>query len=68
MTSEYIGEFAFLQAFGERFRDMRSEQKELSIFVELFNVEAADVPDNLKQEITEVKSNKKLQPASAPAL
>ena len=46
MTSEYAGEFAKLpQAFGEKFQEMKSKQKELNKFVKSFNVEPADVPE-----------------------
>lgn len=47
MTFEYAGEGAkLLQAFGEKFEDMKSKQKELSLFTVLFNVKPADVPGN----------------------
>ncbi|KAI7789328.1 putative general transcription factor II-I repeat domain-containing protein 2-like [Triplophysa rosa] len=45
------------QAFGERFQDMKSKQKELKIFATPFNVEPSDVPDNLQHEIIELQSN-----------
>ena len=51
----------FLQAFGERFQDMKSKQKELSIFATPFNVEPTDVPDNLQHEIIKLQSNNELK-------
>ncbi|XP_035862707.1 general transcription factor II-I repeat domain-containing protein 2B-like [Sander lucioperca] len=58
VTSEYAAECAkLLHAFGERFQDMKSKVKELNIFTTPFNVEPADVPDNLQHEIIELQSN-----------
>uniref|UniRef100_UPI00358F8063 general transcription factor II-I repeat domain-containing protein 2A-like n=1 Tax=Myxine glutinosa TaxID=7769 RepID=UPI00358F8063 len=57
VTSEYAAECAkLLQAFGERFQDMKSKQRELNIFATPFNVEPADVPDNLQHEIIELQT------------
>jgi len=62
VTSEYAAECAkLLQAFGERFQDMKSKQRELNIFATPFNVEPADVPDNLQHEIIELQSNDELK-------
>lgn len=62
MTSEYAGESAkLLKAFGKRFQDMKSKQRELNIFVTLFNVEPAGVPDNPQHKITELQSNDELK-------
>lgn len=61
MTSEYAGECAKpLQAFGERFQDVKSKQKGRKIFATLFNVEPADVPDNLQHKIIELRSHGEL--------
>uniref|UniRef100_UPI0035901BC1 general transcription factor II-I repeat domain-containing protein 2-like n=1 Tax=Myxine glutinosa TaxID=7769 RepID=UPI0035901BC1 len=62
VTSEYAAECAkLLQAFGERFQDMKSKQRELNIFATPFNVEPADVPDNRQHEIIELQSNDELK-------
>uniref|UniRef100_A0A9J7YT13 SPIN-DOC-like zinc-finger domain-containing protein n=1 Tax=Cyprinus carpio carpio TaxID=630221 RepID=A0A9J7YT13_CYPCA len=62
MTDEYAGECAkLLQAFEERFQDMKSKQNELKIFAAPFNVEPSDVPDNLQHEIIELQSNDELK-------
>lgn len=62
MTAEYAGECAkLLQAFSERFQDVKSKHKELQIFATPFNVEPSDVPDNLQHEIIELQSNDKLK-------
>lgn len=62
MTSEYTDECAkLLKAFGERFQDRNSKQKELNLFANQFKVKLADVPDNLQHEITELQSNIKLK-------
>uniref|UniRef100_A0A8C1LT94 Uncharacterized protein n=1 Tax=Cyprinus carpio TaxID=7962 RepID=A0A8C1LT94_CYPCA len=62
MTAEYAGECAkLLQAFEERFQDMKSKQNELKIFAAPFNVEPSDVPDNLQHEIIELQSNYELK-------
>lgn len=56
-TSGYAGKYAkLLQAFGERFQDIKSKQKELDIFPMPFNVEPADVPENIQHEINELQS------------
>ncbi|XP_073687696.1 general transcription factor II-I repeat domain-containing protein 2A-like [Garra rufa] len=62
MTTEYAGECAkLLQAFGERFQDIKSKQNELKIFAVPFNVEPSEVPDNLQHEIIELQSNDELK-------
>lgn len=61
-TSEYAGECAkLLEAFSERFTDVKSKQQELNIFVTPFNVEPADVPDNLQLEIIQLQSDDELK-------
>ncbi len=40
---------------------MKSKQKEQNIFATLFYVDPADVPDSLKHEIIELKSNDELK-------
>lgn len=45
-----------LRAIGARFQDMKRKQKDLSMFAMPFNVEPADVHDNLQREIVELQS------------
>jgi hypothetical protein len=55
-TLEYAGEYAkLIEAFNERFKDVKSKQMELNIFATPFNVEPADVPDNLQHEIIQLQ-------------
>ncbi|KAK1333566.1 LOW QUALITY PROTEIN: hypothetical protein QTO34_005951, partial [Cnephaeus nilssonii] len=57
-TLEYASECAkLIEAFNERFKDVKSKQMELNIFATPFNVEPADVPDNLQHEIIQLQSN-----------
>ena len=45
---DVAGEFAkLIQAFYERFHDVKNIQKELEMFATPFNVQPTDVPDNL---------------------
>ncbi|XP_016061495.1 PREDICTED: general transcription factor II-I repeat domain-containing protein 2B-like isoform X1 [Miniopterus natalensis] len=61
-TVEYAGECAKLtEALNERFRDIKSKQMELNIFATPFNVEPADVPDNLQHEIIQLQSDDELK-------
>ncbi|XP_069840988.1 general transcription factor II-I repeat domain-containing protein 2B-like [Dendropsophus ebraccatus] len=61
-TLEYAGECAqLIEAFSERFQDVKSKQMELNIFSTPFNVEPADVPDNLQHEIIQLQSNDELK-------
>lgn len=61
-TLEYAGECAkLIAAFNERFKDVKSKQMELNIFSTPFNVEPADVPDNLQHEIIQLQSNDELK-------
>ncbi|XP_045114791.1 general transcription factor II-I repeat domain-containing protein 2-like [Portunus trituberculatus] len=61
-TDEYAGECAkLIEAFSERFKDMKSKQQELNIFATPFNVVPADVPDNLQHEIIQLQSDDELK-------
>uniref|UniRef100_A0A5S6QHL4 Dimer_Tnp_hAT domain-containing protein n=1 Tax=Trichuris muris TaxID=70415 RepID=A0A5S6QHL4_TRIMR len=61
-THEYAGEVAkLIQAFNERFEDVNSKEMELNIFATPFNVEPADVPDNLQHEIIQLQSDNDLK-------
>ncbi|KAK8397584.1 hypothetical protein O3P69_004391 [Scylla paramamosain] len=61
-TDEYAGECAkLIEAFSERFKDVKSKQQELNIFATPFNVEPADVPDNLQHEIIQLQSDDELK-------
>ncbi|CAK6436213.1 unnamed protein product [Pipistrellus nathusii] len=61
-TLEYASECAkLIEAFNERFKDVKSKQMELDIFATPFNVEPADVPDNLRHEIFQLQSNDELK-------
>ena len=47
VTSEYAdGCEKLLQAFGQRFHDLKTKQKDLNMFAAPFTMEPADVPDN----------------------
>ena len=53
---EFAGECAkLIEAFNERFKDVKSKQMELNIFATPFNVEPADVPDNLQHKIIQLQ-------------
>ncbi|KAM4043803.1 general transcription factor II-I repeat domain-containing protein 2-like [Anomaloglossus baeobatrachus] len=61
-TLEYAGECAkLIEAFDERFKDVKSKQMELNIFATPFNVEPADVPDNLQHEIIQLQNDDELK-------
>lgn len=61
-TSAYAGECTELaKAFGERFKDVKGKQQELNIFATPFNVEPADVPNNLQLEMIDLQSNNELK-------
>lgn len=61
-TTGYAGECAKLvQAFDERFQDVKKLQKELDMFATPFNVQPSDVPENLQMEIIEQQSNNGLK-------
>jgi hypothetical protein len=61
-TLEYAGECAkLIEAFNERFKDVKSKQMELNIFATPFNVEPTDVPDNLQHEIIQLQSDDELK-------
>nr|KAF6471609.1 hypothetical protein HJG59_010988 [Molossus molossus] len=62
MTFEYAGELPkLIEAFNERFTEVKSKQIEFNIFVTQFSVEPADVPDNLQQEIIQLQSHDELK-------
>ncbi|KAL7395576.1 hypothetical protein ABVT39_019609 [Epinephelus coioides] len=62
VMTEYAGECAkLIQAFDERFHDVKYIQKELDMFAMPFNVQPADVPNNIQMEITELQNNNKLK-------
>nr|KAF6460534.1 hypothetical protein HJG59_011448 [Molossus molossus] len=61
-TLEYADECAKLtEAFNEEFKDVKSKQMKLNTFAAQFNVEPADVTDNLQHEIIQLQSNDELQ-------
>ena len=61
-TIEYATECAkLIEAFNERFKDVKSKQMELNIFDTPFNVEAADVPHLLQLEIIQLQNNSELK-------
>lgn len=65
MTSKYSGECAvFRQAFGKRFLDMETKQRQVNIFARQLNVAPADVPDKLKHENIKLQSNNELKAGS----
>ena len=62
VTSEYADECEkLLQAFGERFQDLKTKQQDLNMFPAPFTVEPADVPANLQLKMTELQSNDELK-------
>ncbi|XP_070409546.1 general transcription factor II-I repeat domain-containing protein 2A-like [Nothobranchius furzeri] len=62
VTSEYAIECAkLIQAFDNRFQDVKRIQKELDIFATPFNVQPFDVPGNLQMEIIELQNNTELK-------
>nr|KAF6492487.1 hypothetical protein HJG59_009679 [Molossus molossus] len=61
-TLEYVVECVkLIEAFNERFKDVKSKQMELNIFATLFYVEPNDVPDNLQHEIIQLQSDNLLK-------
>lgn len=52
----HFGECAkLIEAFIERFKDVKSKQMDLNIFATPFNVEPADVPDNIQHKIIQLQ-------------
>nr|KAF6492436.1 hypothetical protein HJG59_009639 [Molossus molossus] len=61
-TLEYAGECAkLIEALNERLKDMKSKQMKLDIVATPFNVEVADVPDNLQNKIFQLQSDDELK-------
>ncbi|TWW69198.1 Protein ZBED8 [Takifugu flavidus] len=62
VMTEYAGECAKLvQAFDERFHDVKNIQRELDMFATPFNVHPSDVPDKFQMEIIELQNNNELK-------
>nr|KAF6492378.1 hypothetical protein HJG59_009583 [Molossus molossus] len=62
MILEYAGECVkLIEAFNERFKDLKSKQMELNIFATQFNMEPADVPDNLQHKIIQLPIDDELK-------
>ncbi|TWW71158.1 General transcription factor II-I repeat domain-containing protein 2A [Takifugu flavidus] len=62
VMTEYAGECAKLvQAFDERFHDVKNIQRELDMFATPFNVQPSDVPDKFQMEIIELQNNNELK-------
>nr|KAF6469739.1 hypothetical protein HJG59_011115 [Molossus molossus] len=62
MTLECAGECVkLIEAFNERFKDVKSKQVELNIFATLFNVEPPDVPNKLQHAVIQPQSNDELE-------
>ena len=61
-TIEYDSECAeLIEAFNERFKDVKSKQMELNIFATPVNVEAADVAHLLQLKIIQLQNNSELK-------
>nr|KAF6480694.1 hypothetical protein HJG59_010560 [Molossus molossus] len=61
-TLEYAGEYEKrIEAFNERFKDVKNKQVESNIFAATFSVKPADVPDNLQHRILHLQSNDELK-------
>nr|KAF6480915.1 hypothetical protein HJG59_010704 [Molossus molossus] len=62
ITLEYAGECAKrIEEFNIIFKDVKSKQMEMNIFATLFNVEPADMSDNLQHEIIQLQSDDELK-------
>lgn len=62
VTTEYPSECAkLIQAFDERFHDVKNIQKELDLFATPLNMQPCDVPVNLQTEIIELQNNNELK-------
>ena len=61
-TIEYAGECTkLIEAFNERFKDVKIKQMELNMFATPFNVEAADAPHLLQLGIIHLQNNSELK-------
>nr|KAF6462269.1 hypothetical protein HJG59_011307 [Molossus molossus] len=68
-THEYAGENAkLIEAFNERFKEVKSKQMELNIFAALFSVEPADMPDNLQHKIIQLQGDERKTRYNLPLL
>ncbi|KAL6463909.1 hypothetical protein MHYP_G00283000 [Metynnis hypsauchen] len=62
-TKEYANECTYLlEAFAQRFQDVKAKEQDLNIFATPFNVNVADVPECMQLEIIELQNNCQLKP------
>ncbi|KAL6465184.1 hypothetical protein MHYP_G00253170 [Metynnis hypsauchen] len=61
-TKEYANECTYLlEAFAQRFQDVKAKEQDLNIFATPFNVNVADVPECMQLEIIELQNNCQLK-------